>query len=76
MAHIEVSSDLLRHDISVKGSEIFDFNKIMELFFVGNPQLITLPLLSTHDLWVNWQINPHSHVIVIQHFDKIQQLFL
>ena len=27
------------------------------LFIVGNPQLITLRLLSTHRLLVNWQIN-------------------
>ena len=37
---------------------------------VGNPQLITLRIFSTHHACVNCQRNRRSHVIVLKHFDK------
>ena len=37
---------------------------------VGNPQLITLRIFSTHHACVNFQRNRRSHVIVLKHFDK------
>jgi hypothetical protein len=35
-----------------------DNTHYLVVFIVDNPQLITLRLLSTHLLWINWQINP------------------
>jgi hypothetical protein len=39
----------------------------------SNPQPITLWLLSTHHLWVNWQRNPRSHVIVLKHWLNLKK---
>ena len=43
---------------------------------VGNTQLITLQLLFTQHLSVNWQRNPRKHVIGLKHFDKFRLLSL
>ena len=37
--------------------ETSDNTHYLVVFIIGNPQLITLRLLSTHLLWVNWQRN-------------------
>ena len=37
--------------------ETSDNTRYLVVFIIGNPQLITLRLLSTHRLWVNWQRN-------------------
>jgi hypothetical protein len=34
-----------------------DNTRYLVVFIVGKPQLITLRILSTHRLWVNWQRN-------------------
>ena len=41
---------------------------------VGNPQLTTLRLPSTHHLWVKWVRSSRSYVIFVKHFHSSHQL--